>query len=220
MPDPKKIDAFFEKQTTQKVGLLYQTEKHSRKVMLAKILLPSVAAVLVLILLVFPTLKKDVKEFGLDFIISDGEIEKLDLDKTTVYITDKNNKVNHFTAKKINETKTGSKKYKLIKPEAVMQLNKGWINIKSPDGTFNQTTNLLHLTNTVEFFFSEGMILKTPEIFFDFKKSFGYSNNRVTGKGSLGNIDAQGLEFSSADDYFAFTGKTTIIIKEESLRKK
>ena len=220
MLDPKKIDVFFQEKPATKTGTFRQMEKHSREVLLAKIALPCVAAVLAVTLLVLPSLKKDIKEFGLDFIVANGNIEKLDLDKTTIYLTDKHNKVNHFTAQKINETKAGSKKYKLIAPEAVMQMNKGWLNIKSPDGLFNQETNLLHLTNMVEAFFSEGMTLHTKEVFFDFNKSFGYSNNPVTGEGTLGKVNAEGLEFSGSDDMLAFTGKTTIIIKEKPQGKK
>ena len=112
---------------------------HSRYVLLAKLLLPAVAAVLATTLLVWPTLKKDISEFKIDFDIKKGDIEKLSVDKTTIYITDKNNRVNNLAAEKINEISAGSQTFSLTTPEAILPLsNDEWLSIKSPDGIFTQ----------------------------------------------------------------------------------
>ena len=143
---------------------------HSRYVLLAKLLLPAVAAVLATTLLVWPTLKKDISEFKIDFDIKKGDIEKLSVDKTTIYITDKNNRVNNLAAEKINEISAGSQTFSLTTPEAILPLsNDEWLSIKSPDGIFTQKNSLLQLKNTVELFYSRGLNIQTDQIFFDFK---------------------------------------------------
>ena len=99
---------------------------HSRYVLLAKLLLPAVAAVLATTLLVWPTLKKDISEFKIDFDIKKGDIEKLSVDKTTIYITDKNNRVNNLAADKINEISAGSQTFSLTtKPFFLYQTMNG-----------------------------------------------------------------------------------------------
>ncbi|MFR8206612.1 MAG: hypothetical protein ACLU99_09995 [Alphaproteobacteria bacterium] len=72
--------------------------------------MPSIAAVLIGLLLVFPSLKKDTRDFKLDITRpKQGELEKLHVENTVFYITDKDNKVNNFLAQNIDETAPGSK---------------------------------------------------------------------------------------------------------------
>ena len=220
MLDPKEIDTYFQAAPKPAKPLSPLLAKHSRKVMLAKLLLPSLAAVLVVMLLVFPSLKNDIKEFGLDFAITKGDIEKLNIEKTTMYLTDAHNKINTFSAKRINEIEPGSQKYTLIAPEAVIPMSDNEIlTIKSPDGIFNQQTNILNLDKNVEAIFSKGMTIQTSKISFDFKKSFGKTNEPVTGSGYLGIVKAEGLEFYGKTNTLSFTGKTHIILHEEGMRK-
>ena len=220
MLKPEEIDNYFHTSVGFKKNASHLTLRHSRKVKLAKLLLPSLATVLVVTLLTLPAIRKDSKEFALDFTINKGDIEKLNVEKTTVYVTDKNNRVNNFIATQVNETAPGSQLYKLSSPEAVMPLNdKEWISIRSPGGLYNQQTGVLHLQNNVEAFFSKGMNIHTSEAFLDFKKSKGYSNTLIKGDGFLGKIDSQGFEFSSDTHILTFLGKTSIIIDEQNIKK-
>jgi LPS export ABC transporter protein LptC len=189
--------------------------------MLAKLALPAIAAILAVTIIVLPNLKEDIKEFGLDFTIGKGEFEQLNIKNTTMYVTDEKNRVNNFVADQIQETQVKSKIYNLNKPEAMMPLdNVEWINIKSPDGVFDQNTSLLTLQNNVEIFYSKGMNILTKEASFDFNKSYGYSNHPVTGDGFIGEVSSQGFEYKGSDNILSFTGKTHILIKEEALSKE
>jgi len=217
--EPKEIDTYFNAAAGHKKNPLPKTVRHTRKVMLAKFALPSVAAVLALTLLVLPSLNKDIKEFGIDFAIGKGDIEKLNIEKTTLYVTDENNRVNNFVAERVNETATGSRLYDLIGPEAMMPTSDtDWLNIKSPQGQFNQETSLLQLLDNVELFYSKGMNIRTSEAIFDFKKSFGYSRHPITGDGFIGQIRSEGFEFNGSDNILIFTGQTHILINEENLK--
>ena len=68
MFDKNKIDSYFDTDSQQPpLADKPQTySKHTRYVRLAKLLLPSVAAILIGLLLVFPSLKQDVRDFKLD----------------------------------------------------------------------------------------------------------------------------------------------------------
>ena len=128
--------------------------------------------------------------------------------------------MNNFVASNIDETSPGSKLIKLSKPEGILPLDKErWINIKAPIGFFNQTNNLLELKEQVEMFYSEGMNVITSSAFFDFNNSKGYGNKPIKGQGFLGDLEAEGFEFSTKDDILIFKGHNDITIKEESFSK-
>lgn len=219
MLDPKEIDTYFNADAIKKKIAATKIMRHSRKVLLAKLTLPAIAAILAVTLIVLPNLKEDIKDFGLDFAIGKGDIEQLNIKNTTMYVTDEKNRVNNFVAQQVQETQAKSKIYNLQKPEAMMPLDEvEWINIKSPNGIFDQNTSLLTLQNNVEIFYSKGMNISTKEASFDFEKSYGYSNYPVTGEGFIGEISSQGFEYKGADNILSFTGKTHILINEESLK--
>ena len=218
--EPNEIDNYFKvikkpPQPKSAVG------HHTRVVNLIKLALPSIAAVFAVVLLVFPSLNQDIRDFSLDFSLSHSDIEKMNIEKTTIYFTDSKNRVNNFTAKTIKETSAGSKMYDLISPEAIMPLDNGeWINVRSPSGIYNQDKALLELDTDVEAFYSRGMSVKSSQAFFNFKDSVGYSSKPVTGDGFLGKIDSEGFRFSAETETLTFLGKTRVIINEESLQKE
>ncbi|MBR2033053.1 MAG: LPS export ABC transporter periplasmic protein LptC [Alphaproteobacteria bacterium] len=220
--DIKQLDTYFNENSKQSIAKRKKNiTSYSRFVRLAKLALPSLAAVLVAILLVFPSFRQDPRDFSLDITRpKKGELEKLHVENTVFYITDKNNKVNNFVASNIDETEPGSKLIKLTNPEGIMPLNdKNWVNVKAPQGFFNQNTNLLELQQNVEMFYSEGMNIATEQAFFDFNSSQGYGNKPISGDGFIGKIKSDGFEFTAKDDILVFKGHSDITIKEESLKK-
>lgn len=221
MPTDNKIDDFFTADAAGKMSGQPQAVS-SRFVTLAKLGLPILAGVLGLTLLLWPTFKKDIKDFTIDLIIPDGDIEKMNIENTNLYLTDAKGRVTNFTSRNIRETISGSQIYNLDHPEATMPIgnNNEWLHISSRDGTYNQKENLLHLPSKIEMFYSAGMNIETRDFHFDFSSSHGYSTHPVVGEGFLGNLSAAKMEISTADDILTFVGKTTIIINEEAFKKE
>lgn len=216
-----QIDSLFNEDSQKAVpSKKDDVQKHSLMVRHAKLLLPSIAAVLIGLLVVFPMIQKDQKEFLLDITRpKKGELEKLHVEKTVFNITDKNNKVNNLTADNIDETSPGSKLIKLTNPDGVLPVSLAdWINIKSPTGYFNQNTNILTLVDNVDIFYSPGMNIEVPEITFDFNLSKAYSDKPVKAQGYIGDLDSQGFELYNNTGIIIFTGKTHIKIKEDRLK--
>lgn len=224
MFDREKIDHYFQEDTLRHVERqpLSEISKHSRIVRWAKLLLPSTAAILIGVLLVYPSLKTDIRDIKLDITRpKKGELEKLHVENTVLYVTDKNNRINNFVAQNIDETEPGSKLVKLTAPEGLLPINDTeWANIKAPTGYYNQNQNTITLTDNVEIFYSEGMSLQTPDATFDFNASRGFGQKGVTADGYFGSLTADGFEFSTQDDILVFTGHSDITIKEESLKGK
>ena len=223
MVNYKKLDSFFDPEHTSGPNKedVPNMNRHTQKVRLAKLLLPSIAASLIGLLIIFPNLKQSINDLSLDITKPRaGELEKLHVEKTVFYITDKDNNVHNFTATNIDETEAGSKLIKISEPEGTMPVNiTAWINIKAPTGYFNQEDNTLLLDEDVEMFYSEGMNVATPEVTFNFKESRGYNNSPVIAEGFMGDLDAQGFEFFTETGVLIFKGKTNISIREESLKQ-
>ncbi len=223
MVDIKKLDAYFNADSDVPSPSQEKTSvnRHTRIVRFAKLALPSLAAILIGLLLLFPTIHNDIRDFRLDITKpKKGELEKLHIEDTVLYITDKNNKVNNFIAKKIDETEPGSKLIKLTEPEGIIPMDNGkWNTLKAPIGFFNQNNNILQLKENVEMFYSGGMAVQTTEAFFDFNQAKGYGNKPVKAQGIFGNLDSEGFEFSTKEDILTFTGHSDITIKEESFEK-
>ncbi len=222
MLELEKLDSYFNADSEQPAARKRPpVSRYSRFVKLAKLALPGIAAVLIVLLLLFPGLKKDMRDFRLDITRPrQGELEKLHVENTVFYITDKDNKVNNFVARNIDETEPGSKLIKLSRPEGMMPLDKDrWVNVKAPVGYFNRNTNLLELRENVELFYSEGMNVSTASAFFDFNTSKSYGRSPVTGQGFLGSLKAEGFEYDADTDILTFTGRNDITIKEESFAK-
>ncbi len=216
-----KIDALFNEEAKQiQSAKLDSVEKHSRYVRRIKLLLPSIAALLLGLLIVLPNIQKNNREFFLDITRpKKGELEKLHIEKTIFNITDKENKVHNFTADNIDETTPGSKIVKLTNPDGLMPLDeKSWVNIKSPTGHYNQKTNVLELSDNVEMYYSDGMNGYVDDMSFNFKTSMATSNKPVSVTGFMGDIDSTGIEINLKSGIVIFTGKTYIKLKEESLK--
>ena len=77
MLDPKEIDAFFDANALRKKIKTSKITDHTRKVMLVKLTLPIIAGLLAITLMVFPSLKDDIKDFSLDFNIKKAILSTL-----------------------------------------------------------------------------------------------------------------------------------------------
>lgn len=222
MVNVKEIDSLFneESRKDKKPTILNPVSKHTRRVQMAKLILPSFAAVLVAMLLIFPSLQNNGKDIFLDVTLpKKGELEKLHVEKTVLNITDKKNRVNNFTADNIDETEPGSKLIKLKNPDGMLPSSDiDWVNIKSPTGFYNQNANTLTLTDDVEIYYSQGMTVNVPDILYDFKTNIAKSDHPVKAQGEAGDLTSEAFEMNTETGVVIFKGKTFIKLREDSLK--
>lgn len=222
MVNVEKIDSLFNEESEKRTSAspVDGVSKHTRCVNMAKLLLPSFAAVLIAMLLIFPSLKNDEKSFLFDITLpKKGELEKLHIEKTVLNITDKNNRVNNFTADNVDETEPGSKLIKLNNPDGVLPTSDtDWLNIKSPTGYYNQTQNTLELIDNVEIYYSPGMSVNVPDILYDFKTNIARSDKKVKAQGEIGDLTSEAFEINTDTGIITFKGKTYIKLREDTLK--
>lgn len=222
MVDIKEIDSLFDEESrkNKKPEIINSVSKHTRRVQLAKLILPSFAAVLIAMLLIFPTLQDNGKEILLDVTLpKKGELEKLHIEKTVLNITDKKNRVNNFTADNIDETEPGSKLIKLKNPDGMLPSSDiDWVNIKSPTGFYDQKANTLTLIDNVEIYYSQGMSINLQDVLYDFKTNIAQSKNPVKAQGEIGDLTSEAFEMNTEAGVITFKGKTFIKLREDSLK--
>lgn len=217
MIDKDKLDAFFDGSTPKNKKAKDNIAKHTQIVRMSKLILPAIAAGIIGLLLIIPSLKDATNDILFDITKPKfGELEKLHVENMVFNITDADNRVSNFYTPNIDETAPQSKLIKLAKPKGRITLSDdSWIDIKSKVGYFNQTDNVLNLQQAIEADFNKGMLLETTEVFYDFNKSMGYGKKPVTGTGTLGDVRSQGFEINSKKKIITFTGKTFIKVKEK-----
>lgn len=221
MIDHQKIDSYFNNTALHPHSSDGEdTSKRTRVIKMMKLLLPSIAAILIGLLIIIPNLNSLDDTITLDITLpKKGELEKLHMENTDFFITDRNNKVNNFTADNIDETTPGSKLIKLTNPEGIIPAAKEtWYNVKAPVGYYDQNANTLKLEEKVDVFYSGGMTAQTTEFLYDFKTGIGTSKTPVHSDGYLGDLTSQGAEFYNERNLIIFTGKTHIVIDEDQLK--
>ena len=221
MIDQHKIDSYFNQAQpggTNKPETVEQ--RHTQLVRMAKLLLPGFAAILISMLLIFPSLQEHQYDFKIDITKPKaGEMEKLHMENTVFNITGQDNQVQHFTAQNIDETEPGSKLIKLTNPKGIIPTAKGpWYNIEAPIGYYDQNKQTLRLEQNVDVIYSDGMMGKTQAMTYDFKTETAVSTTPTHADGTFGSLDSQGFKFYNTKDLIIFTGKTHIVIDESQIK--
>ena len=220
MENNKDIDSYFANTGLKRESKSPELDRRHKLIKGIELLFPSIAAILFGLLIIIPHAKQSEESFGLDITLpKQGELEKLHVESSELFITDKDNKVNEFNADNIDETAPGSKLIKLSNPKGKIPTLKGpWYNIEAPTGYYDQNKNTLKLEQNVKMTYSEGYTATTEAMEYDFQKNFGLSTTPTHGEGAAGQIDSQGFKFYKNQNLLIFTGKTHIIIKEEQLK--
>lgn len=222
MPDKNKLDTFFENSTSLSNKERSEVEIRARKIRIYKLTLPVIAASIAGLLLIIPSVKEMGNELKLDITRPKvGELEKLHVEEANLYITDKNNKVSNFHSPNIDETNPGSKLVMLTTPiGTIVTKDDNTIDIDSPIGFYDQNNNTIELEQNVTAILSQGMTFNTEKFTYDFNSSYGWGESPITGRGDLGDVDAESFEFYSDNNLLILKGKSLIKINEANFKRK
>ncbi len=194
----------------------FRLQKEKKFVRLLKIFLPAVAAALIGLLAVLPALKERSDIFQNTIKPSHNELEKLHIENTQLYMTDKKNRVNSFKADTVDETAPKSQVLKVINPNGRLLLTENkWVDIKSPLALYDQKKKFVDMKNNVDIVYSDGMQAKTEEVFYDAQTAKIYADTPVTAWGKYGNLSSEKFVYLIDDELLTFFGKTDIDADKE-----
>lgn len=220
MVDLNKIDAFFDGIYASDTSKHKRVAKNSSTLLLAKLLMPSIASVLIALILVLPNIKKNniISEYDM-MLLKKSELKKLHAEEATFSITEKNGKISVLTADSMNEVEGDSKTIKIINPKGKIPVNKEgvFIDISSNIGFFDQPQNMVTLEKNIKAVYDGKTIIETEEGTYDFQKSYGYGNKKVYAYGSWGKLWSDGFAYDKEKEILYLKRNIKVLYEENIL---
>ncbi|MBP5615627.1 MAG: LPS export ABC transporter periplasmic protein LptC [Alphaproteobacteria bacterium] len=224
MVDLKKIDTFFEDTRTFKNVRADTPGRPLRykenRMRLIKLIIPSAAAVLIALLIIFSTSKKTTLLPEYDLTVPKvGELEKLRVENTTFSITDLDGKISSFTADLMEETEPQSKIIKLTNPKGQLAIdNQGKkTDITADIGYYNQQDEIVTASGHIVAVYDNDTTVKTNAALYNFKEAFGQGDDKVFIAGDWGKIWADGFVYDKKTETLTLKGHTEMLREDNTL---
>jgi lipopolysaccharide export system protein LptC len=192
--------------------------RYSRFVGLMKVLLPSLAAVLLGLVVVWPRLMLEDKRFQLGFAkLPSKEVETLAMQNPRYYGLDDSNRPFTVTADWARQEPGSSDLITLEAPKADFMSNSGAnVVLDATQGLYRQPQKLLDLSGGVNLYHDAGYEIHTPTAVIDLAKGSARGIDPVTGHGPQGAIEAEGFEIAGKGKLITFAGKSHLSLRAAS----
>lgn len=187
----------------------------SRFVFLMRVVLPSVAALLIGLVVFLPQFRAHEERFSVGF----SKIRVQDLESVTMlnaryYGTDDKNQPFTLTANFAAEENPGSQVYSLDAPKADLTTTDGnWLVLGAEIGLYSKTPQTLDLLGGVTFFHDKGYEIQTSTAHVDLQNGSAAGDDPVKGHGPFGQVDSQGFRLFDRGARIIFTGKTKLVLR-------
>ena len=192
--------------------------RHSRYVAVLKILLPSLAVGLILLLVVWSQMSLDEKRFHIGLTdLAPQEIDTVNVVNARYEGIDKQNRPFTVTAAHAVQVEGDADVIDLTEPRADLTLGSGaWIAIAADTGRFARNDDLLDLRGSVSLFHDRGFEFHAETVRINLKDSTAVSHDPVDGQGPDGHVTAQGMEVSKGGDRILLVGRSKLILYPRS----
>jgi lipopolysaccharide export system protein LptC len=187
---------------------------YSRFVQMMKVLLPVVAALLIILILVWPYLRSEDLRFRLSFAaLTANQNEDPSMVNPRFLGIDKENKAYSITADLARNLAAGLSSVELEMPKADIALDDGtWLVLTAKSGIFRQAKKTLDLTGAVNLFHDSGYEFKSSKAAIDLQKGVASGSEAVRGHGPFGEMQGEGFRLFDKGKTIIFTGKSKLVI--------
>ncbi|MCP4395205.1 MAG: LPS export ABC transporter periplasmic protein LptC [Alphaproteobacteria bacterium] len=198
---------------------------YSRFVHFMKIILPSIAAIFVSMVIIWPQLStqtdETVKAATKNGSLSKGtDLETLKMTKGRFFSTDNKNQPYTITYEEAKETKPGSRTIQLIAPNATLYMKDGYtIKAAAESGIYRHNNSELALTGDVTLNHNEGHSIKSNKILIHLKDGIAKSENPIVAEGTFGSLTASGFIADKNKKNIVFKGKAKLILNTENFKQ-
>lgn len=179
-----------------------------------KLGLPSVAAILIGLVAIWPQINPRNDRIPLGFAsVSKEEIDQLRMVNPRYTGLDGRNQPYSLTADAATQVGKGTNLVELEQPKADITLKNGtWIALTADTGLFSQQQHIIQLTDNVSLFHDAGYDFHTSSAYIDMSAGTAYGQEPIEGQGPFGNIKAQGFRVIDRGERVIFTGKAKMVI--------
>ena len=187
---------------------------YSRFVQMMKVLLPTVAALLIALILVWPYLGSEDLRFRLSFAaLTANENKDPSMINPRYLGIDGENQAFSITADLARRLAEGSSAVELEMPKADITLSDGtWLVVTANSGVYKQIKKTLELTGAVNMFHDSGYEFTTSKVRIDLEKGIAEGDAAVKGQGPFGDLSGEGFRLIDKGKTIVFTGKSKLVI--------
>lgn len=190
------------------------TGRRSKIIKNLRFILPFIALVMTVIILTWNEGGQKVAPLKKEDVIPASQNIENELVKPVFNSVDDKNQPYSVSADKATQSRTSPDLLDLQNPTATLtQNNNTTLDAKALNGVYEQKTKKLNLSGDVELHYSEGYVLKTPELRVDMQARKAYSAKDVLVEGAAGTLEAKGLEGDEEQGIIVFTGPARIVLK-------
>lgn len=187
---------------------------YSKFVFVMKLLLPTVALGLIVLVVLWPQIYIDSSQFTIGFArlkASGGEFPSMV--NARFVGTDRRNQPFAVTADLAKSTSLGSSNVELEMPKADLGMNDGSsMMLTANSGLFDQTEKTLKLQGAVNLFHDSGYEFRTAAADVDFGSGTATGTKPVEGQGPFGQLHGEGFRITGDGKRLLFTGKSKLTI--------
>lgn len=189
--------------------------RYSRFVNVAKIVLPSLAAILLALVAAWPRLTADGEGFTVGFAdLSADAVDSLTMINARYFGIDQQNRPFKVTADSATEEGVRNGIVVLSEPKADFTTRSGAnVYVEAREGFYHQTSQLLELLGEVSLYHADGYELHTEEAEIDLATSSARGAKAVDGNGPQGRLNGQGFVITEGGQQVVVTGRSSLQMK-------
>ncbi|WP_425406820.1 LPS export ABC transporter periplasmic protein LptC [Hwanghaeella sp.] len=187
---------------------------YGRMVQFLKVVLPTVALMLIALLIAWPRLSEQTALPGLQLFDIDGNSgDSMQLSNARYQGVDDKNQPYTVTADKVRQENLDSNFVNLEGPKAdIMMTDQSWAAVTALTGVFNREAQILDLAGNVNFFHDLGYEIRTESAQLDIVEGHAVGDVHVEGQGPFGQFVAEGFEVFDRGARVLLTGKSRLLI--------
>jgi lipopolysaccharide export system protein LptC len=192
--------------------------RHSRYVGILKILLPSIAVGLILLLVVWSQMNLDERRFRIGLTeLAPEEVDSVNVVNARYEGIDKQDRPFTVTAAHAVQVEKESDVIDLTEPRADITLGGGaWLALAADTGRFVRKDDLLDLRGSVSLFHDRGFEFHAETVRINLEDSTAISHDPVDGQGPDGHVTAQGIEVMKGGDRILLLGRAKLVLYPHS----
>ena len=187
---------------------------YGRFVSLIKIVLPTIATALIVLVAVWPHLNEQKKRFQIGPAqIDPSDAENLRMVNARYTGVDDSRRPFSVTANSADQLDGQSTLVKLDAPKADVLLGDStWVALTANKGVFDREKQILELSGGVNLFHDSGYEFSTSSAIFDLAAGDATGTEKVEGQGPFGRLRAEGFRVYNRGQRVEFTGKAKMLI--------
>jgi lipopolysaccharide export system protein LptC len=191
---------------------------YSMFVGLMKVVLPAMAAALILLVIAWPKLMLEDDRFRAGVaLLTPDQVDNLSMLNARFEGIDEKSQPYTITANMATQSGVAEDLVDLDLPKADITLEDGaWLALTARTGQYRREGKLLDLHGSVSLFHDKGFELRSEFARIDLAGATAEGDRPVEGQGTLGHINAEGFRMLDRGERIIFTGKSRLVIFPEA----